>query len=130
MNRLDLIKSDGTIYRVLAIKEKMLVIDCIRRKMPFWVEELSGTPITEQDLQSETGLNLPDIDDLSSNARKIAYEHYVVISSVVAVVDDIPARNAMIELASNQYGLLLNPYQSSLVVRVIFSLRRQTHRQQ
>ena len=105
MNRFDLIKTDNTIYRVLAIKEKILVIDCIRRKMPFWVEKLSGTPTTEQDLQTETGINLQDIDDLSPNARKIAYEHYVVIASVVAVVDDIPARNAMIELASNQFGL-------------------------
>lgn len=73
MNRFDLIKTDSTIYRVLAIKEKILVIDCIRRKMPFWVEKLSGTPTTEQDLQLETGIKPPDIDDLSPNARKIAY---------------------------------------------------------
>lgn len=29
MNRFDLIKTDNTIYRVLAIKEKILVIDCM-----------------------------------------------------------------------------------------------------
>lgn len=105
MNRFDLIKTDSTIYRVLAIKEKILVIDCIRRKMPFWVEKLSGTPTTEQDLQLETGIKPPDIDDLSPNARKIAYEHYVVIASAAAVVDDIPTRNTMIELASKQHSL-------------------------
>ena len=105
MNRLDLIKSDGTIYRVLAIKEKILVIDCITQKMPFWVDELIGVPITEQELQIETGYSLPDIEELSPDFKRKAYERYTTIASIIAVIDDRSHRNFLIEYASNTYKL-------------------------
>lgn len=101
MNGLDLIKSDGTIYRVLAIKEKILVIDCITQKMPFWADELIGVPITEQELQIETGYSLPDIQELSPDFKRKAYERYTTI----AVIDDRSHRNFLIEYASNTYKL-------------------------
>ena len=72
MNRFDLIKTDKTIFRVLSIKEKILVIDCIKRTMPYWVDKLTGKTISEQDLQTETGVILPDIEELSPNLRRIA----------------------------------------------------------
>ena len=100
MNKNDLIKTDETIFRVLAVKDKVLVIDCIKRTMPIWVDDISGVSISEQDLQIETGVILTDIEVLSPNSRKTAYKRYTAIASVVAVIDDKPKRNSMIEYAS------------------------------
>lgn len=105
MNKNDLIKTDNTIFRVLAVKDKVLVIDCIKRTMPYWVDKLTGKTISEQDLQTETGVILPDIEELSPNLRRIAYERYTIISSAVAVIDDKPNRNSMIGYATEAYKL-------------------------
>ena len=105
MNKNDLIKTDNTIFRVLAVKDKVLVIDCIKRTMPVWVDDISGVSISEQELQIETGVILTDIEVLSPNTRKTAYKRYTAIASVISVIDDKSKRNSMIEYASEVYKL-------------------------
>jgi len=85
MNRNDLIKTDNTIFRVLAVKDKVLVIDCIKRTMPVWIDDISGVSISEQELQIETEVILTDIEVLSPNTRKTAYKRYTAIASVVSL---------------------------------------------
>ena len=120
MNKNDLFKDDKSIYRILSIKEKILIIDCIKRTMPYFVNEITGTKITEQDLQIETGRILIDIEELSPNSRKKAYGCYTVISSIIAVVDNVPLRNSMIELASQQYGLSKQTVRSYLCLYLAY----------
>lgn len=120
MNKNDLYKDDKSIYRILSIKEKILIIDCIKRTMPYFVNEITGTKITEQDLQIETGRILIDIEELSPNSRKKAYGCYTVISSIIAVVDNVPLRNSMIELASQQYGLSKQTVRSYLCLYLAY----------
>ena len=120
MNKNDLFKDDKSIYRIISIKEKILIIDCIKRTMPYFVDEISGKIITEQDLQIETGRLLINIEDLPPNQRKKAYGCYTVISPIIAVVDNVPLRNSMIELASQQYGLSKQTVRSYLCLYLAY----------
>lgn len=45
MKKKELIKNDVSIYRILSIKEKILVIDCIKQTMPYFVDDISGVYI-------------------------------------------------------------------------------------
>lgn len=105
MKKNELIKNDVSIYRILSIKEKILVIDCIKQTMPFFVDDISGVTISEKELQIETGVILSDVEDLPSNYRKIAYEKYTVICSIIPFVDNNAQRNCMIKYASEQFRL-------------------------
>ena len=59
MEKKQLIKLDGVIYRVLAVEEdSILLIDCIKKTMPKWygIGEVSGYEICpEEELGEETG---------------------------------------------------------------------------
>ena len=67
MNKFDLYRDEKSIYRILSIQKKILVIDCKKRSMPYFVDEIMGVQISEQDLQVETGRILTNIEDLSPN---------------------------------------------------------------
>ena len=105
MKKNELIKNDVSIYRILSIKEKILVIDCIKQTMPYFVDDISGVTISEKELQIETGVILSDVEDLPSNYRKIAYEKYTVICSIIPFVDNNAQCNCMIKYASEQFRL-------------------------
>ena len=81
------------IFRVLAIeKEKVLVIDCIKKTMPVWVEiEKLDDFVEEQEAQgdnhSETA-NFDILEDYSLDVRKIIYQRYNIISAILPFVAD------------------------------------------
>lgn len=105
MNKNDLYKNKESIYRVLAIGEKILVIDCIKQTMPFYDDDIIGKSISEKELQLETGVILEDIEDIPPNSRKIAYKRYTIIAPIIAVIDDKPSRSSMINYVSEQFNL-------------------------
>ena len=70
--------SDGElIFRILNVKEeKSLVIDCIKRTMPYWVDNSSLRAfyeIEEEVLLKKTGIRLPTIGELSNSQLKIMH---------------------------------------------------------
>ena len=67
------------IFRVLAIeKEKVLVIDCIEKTMPVWVEiEKLDDFVEEQEAQGDNhseAANFDILEDYGSDVRKIIYQ--------------------------------------------------------
>ena len=101
---------DGkTIYRVLAENgERLLVIDCIKRNMPFWIKRediTSYTQIDESILYDKSGLKTIKEDELSNRALATAHQRYSIIAAVVAVVADKNLRNDMITFASHNSNL-------------------------
>ena len=101
---------DGkTIYRVLAENgERLLVIDCIKRNMPFWIKRediTSYTQIDESILYDKSGLKKIKENELSKRAFATAHQRYSIIAPAVAFVADKKRRNEMITFASHNSNL-------------------------
>ena len=83
---------DDSIVRVLEVREdRVLVIDCIRRTMPQWKElvSLAGwEKCSEEKLYEIADVDLPEIDSLCSESRKVAYERYTMIAPILRLLLD------------------------------------------
>ena len=96
---------DGkTIIRVLAEKEeKYLIIDCLKRTMPFWIHKdvlNEYHNVDEQILHERTGLCPIEEESLSRNAVTLAYKRYSIIALVVTVIADKKRWAEMIAFAA------------------------------
>ena len=92
MEKNQLIKLDGVIYRVLAVEEQnVLLIDCIKRTMPKWygLDEVSGHEICpEEELGEETEMVLEKEEDLKPRQRCVAHERFTVVAGILPFLDD------------------------------------------
>lgn len=86
--------------RVLELKkEKVFVIDCVKRAMPYWViaDSLSGyEECTEAKMIQRTGAVIPDIEKLDAESRWFIREHFTMIAPVLPFVSDIKQRTYII----------------------------------
>ena len=100
MRKYDLLRSEGNIIRALEIQnDRVLVIDCIKRTMPVWVEMASLESYSEctiGELSKVTGVILPPVDDLDASQRKVMYAHYTMIAPVLPFVSDDKMRSKLI----------------------------------
>lgn len=102
MQKNELYSKDNSIIRVLEEKEdKILVIDCIRIKMPQW-KEISYLDGWEQCLQETlydiANIEVPEIDSLCPESRKKAYERYTMIAPILRLLSDKEKRCEMISI--------------------------------
>lgn len=109
MKKYDLIRSGDSIIRVLEIQQdNALVIDCIKRTMPIWVEmaalsTYSGCSISE--LSEVTGVILPSVDDLDADQQKVMHERYTMIASILSFVANDRMRSQMIGSIATEHGV-------------------------
>lgn len=100
MKKNSLWKSGEQIVRVLELKkEKVFVIDCVKRAMPYWViaDSLSGyEEYTESEMIQRTGAVIPDIEKLDAESRRFIREHFTMIAPVLPFVSDIKQRTYII----------------------------------
>jgi transposase InsO family protein len=108
MQTLQLMRKDGTIIRVLKLKDgKTLVIDCLKRTMPVWtlVEGLDGyEEIEEEELHKATGIYPVDIEKLDAERRRIAFQRFTLIMGILPRVGDDVERNYAISSAAEFFG--------------------------
>lgn len=73
------IGAEERIYRVLDLKEKVLVLDCVKKTMPVWktYEELSDCVEKEEESMAEA---IDIIDAMEGESRKTAYQRYTSFS--------------------------------------------------
>ena len=92
MEKNQLIKCQGIIYRVLAVEEdSILLIDCIKKSMPKWYEigRIEGyEECTEEELLETTGMELVDEQELSQKARCTAHKRFTVVAGILPFLDD------------------------------------------
>ena len=92
MRKYDLLRSGDSIVRVLEIeKDKVLILDCIKQKMPAWVERSTLDSYEEcsvDTLLSVTGLNLLDVNLLDGTQRKVMYQRYTMIAPILPFLSD------------------------------------------
>lgn len=100
MKKNSLWKSREQIIRVLDVKnEKVFVIDCVKRTMPYWVivDSLSGyEECIESEMIQRTGAVIPDIEKLDAESRRFIREHFTMIAPVLPFVSDMKQRTYII----------------------------------
>lgn len=100
MKKYDLLKDGNNIIRVLEIKnDTILIIDCIKKTMPVWVEFSafeSFIECTDEILNETTEFIITDINALDAEQRKIMYERYTLIVPILPYVADERIRSKII----------------------------------
>lgn len=102
MQKNELYSKDNSIIRMLEEKkDKILVIDCIRIKMPQWKEisYLDGwEQCSQETLYDIANIEVAEIDSLCSESRKKAYERYTMIAPILRLLSDKEKRCEMISI--------------------------------
>lgn len=103
MKNNSLIQYENSILRVLEnTGSKALVIDCLKRSMPKWIDtEL----LTSYSPCADSLFELEDINDMDLLRRKIAYERFTVISSVLPFISDKDKRCTAIAQTAIDKGI-------------------------
>lgn len=101
MEKNQLVRKQGTIYRILAIEEgSILLIDCMKKTMPVWQEAdwIEGCEgCTEEELLEETRVSLTDEQDMSQKERQTVHERFTAIAGILPFLDDDRLRTEMIK---------------------------------
>ena len=86
----------------------VLVIDCQKRIMPFYVDKQSLVDyesINKEMLYECLNIDIPKYESLSPNDKRLVHERYGSISSIVPFVGDQHKRNKLIEDSAQMYSL-------------------------
>lgn len=124
MEKNQLFKGNGTIYRLLAIEEDYcLMIDCIKKTMPKWYEkeEVNGYGIcTEEELLDATGTVLTEEDNLPPKARRIAHERFTVVAGILPFLADDRFRTEAIRRIAKEKGISIQTVKNYLCQYLAF----------
>ena len=105
----DLLKNDGEIIRIITIKNNQaLVIDCIKRNMPYWINiELLEPyiPCNDQELLIISHKTLYNIDELDTRSQSIIHFRYGIIEPLIYEIDNKKKRNILIKTISTQNNI-------------------------
>lgn len=111
MEKNQLIKYQGKIYRILAIDaDDVLLIDCTKRAMPKWfkLDEVEGYEVcTEEELLSVTETALVEEKDMAPKSRQTVHERYTVIAGILPFVNDDRLRTEVIRKVAEEKGISL-----------------------
>lgn len=101
MKKNSLWKYEDKIIRVLEFQsETALVIDCLKRNMPNWVNVELLTDyhiITEEELQMNTQICLPNEDSIPHDAKRFMQEHFTMIAGILPFISDSKQRCDVID---------------------------------
>ena len=118
MKKNDIVKIEAGLFRILSFDgEKVLAIDCEKKTMPqfFPLSFFEGAEIHE-----EISSSFPFWEELTPSERKIAQKRYTMIAAAVAVIADKQKRNAMMDYASEQFGVSKQTLRSFLCSYLIY----------
>ena len=106
----DLLFFKNTIVRVVEVDsmDGLLVIDCLRKSMPFWVGEsilVGASRCEETELLKRAAPDLPKFEDITEARRKTARQRYALISPIVPLSGSKEERSRMISYISNRQGI-------------------------
>ena len=107
MKKYDLLRSGDNIIRVLEVQgNRVLIIDCIKRTMPMWMDatELeSYSECTIGELSEATGVAMVGVDNLDADQRKTMYERYTMIAPVLSFLTDDRMRSRLIYSVAEEH---------------------------
>ena len=124
MQKNNLIKYGTTIIRILEIKEgSALIVDCIHKSMPRWVQqsELSSCEdCTEQELTAATGKIICDYDSLDKKSRRFVHEHFTLIAGVIPFLADEKQRCSIISAIAEEKGVSKQTIRNCLWLYLVY----------
>lgn len=124
MEKNQLLKDNGSIYRILAIEEdSVLMIDCLKKTMPNWYDmgEVSGYEnCSEEELLEVTGTVLVEEEDLSSKTRKTAHERFTVVAGILPFLADDRFRTEAIKRVAREQGISIQTVRTYLCQYLAF----------
>ena len=99
-----LLKNNDTILRVLqSHDDKVLVIDCVKRTMPKWVEKSFLSDYVECcDTEMYECTDYLANRTLTQEEQRIAQEHYTMIAGVLPFIHNEQKRSQMIDFLSDE----------------------------
>lgn len=111
MEKNQLIKNQGIIYRILAIDaDDVLLIDCTKKTMPKWykLDAVDGYEVcTEEELLAATGTALTEEQDMPPKSRQTVHERFTVIAGILPFVNDDRLRTEVIKKVAEEKGISL-----------------------
>lgn len=109
MQKNDLLLLHGDIYRILEIQpNSIFAINCTKQTMPQWYESewfSDGSTCTEQDLQTQSGVILSDMDTFSPATKRTIHERYTIVAGVLPFLQDQKSRNLAISRIAEINGI-------------------------
>lgn len=124
MEKNQLIKHRGTIYRILALdNEEVLLIDCIKKVMPKWykLDAVDGyEACTEEELLAATETALAEEQDLTVKSRQTVHERYTVIAGILPFIDNDRLRTEVIKRVAEEKGISLPTVRNYLCQYLIY----------
>ena len=101
---------EGQLFRILTVQDKkVLVIDCIKKTMPVWMEiEKLDDFAEEKETEGNSQSGEADFDILegfSPDVRKIIYQRYNIISPILPFVDNESMRSGLITKMAEVHGI-------------------------
>lgn len=106
MKKNSLMKKDGSIIRILDISsDKLLMIDCLKKSMPKWVELSfieSYTEITNAELLQSSDIIVQDMDSFSAESKRFIHEHYTMIAGILPFVSEERERTRVIKKVAEE----------------------------
>ena len=116
MRKNKLLRHEDTIFRILEEKEeKVLVIDCVKKSLPKWIncsEITQDVEISEEEFLQEIGMEFPE--NLSAPVRKVMRERFTVIAGILPYVSEKKRRSVLISESAKHYGLCVNTVKNYL----------------
>ena len=99
-----LLKNDDRIYRVLdSDDDNFFVIDCVKRTMPVWNNDLHGfSEMTEQELLDLTSMGIPNLTDENMG---IINQRFGLIAPILSVVSNVSERSKAIRAIAVDKGI-------------------------
>ncbi len=124
MKKHDLLKSDKTIIRVLDIQpDRILMIDCIKRTMPVWVNPSafdSYSVCSIEALNEATGYAVPSMDTLDADQKKTMYERYTLIAPILPFISNDKMRSRLIASMAEEHGVSKQTVRSHLCLYLAY----------
>ena len=103
----NLYKKDEQIFRCIdEAEDKILVIDCIKRSLPYWTDRsyLDGfSSISEEEFLRAVKVELPRIGDLTKQQLKVMHLRFASISSCITKITNEVERRLMTYSAALDY---------------------------
>lgn len=115
-----LLKKDCSIIRILDEREdKVLIIDCIKKTMPYWCE-ISLLDDYEGCFEEDLGFVIRKEETLSAANKRIMHERYTLIAGVLPFVSDEKNRNMLISKVAEQYNVSKQTIRKYLCLYLVY----------
>lgn len=107
MNKGMLLKKESdtgvSVFRVLEVTEKILVIDCVKKTMPVWCDMEQFADYEKVQESVLDGLSV--LDEMDGESRKIAYQRFNIISGILPFIANEDMRIQVIKKVAENSGV-------------------------